>query len=127
MLLWLTVNLPDLCISVYTYTPVPPLAPARLRLMCVMWACASVCVRMMCALCACDAQHVVCVMRMCAYICEAINCYGISCHHILYDRSNAAQKIGNVAMSEHTTPIGYGGCYLLTLIVLHIKINHQLW
>ena len=29
--MWLTVNLPDLCISVYTDTTPPPMAPARPR------------------------------------------------------------------------------------------------
>jgi hypothetical protein len=31
LLVWLTVNLPDLCISVYTDTTPPPMAPARPR------------------------------------------------------------------------------------------------
>jgi len=29
LLLWLTVNFTDLCISMYIYTPYPPLAPAH--------------------------------------------------------------------------------------------------
>ena len=29
LLLWLTINLPNLCISVYTYLRYPPVAPAR--------------------------------------------------------------------------------------------------
>ena len=56
--MWLTVNLPDLCISVYTYLPVPPLAPARPHAS--VRICASIG-----ALCVCSASYVchMCVMR----------------------------------------------------------------
>jgi len=51
LLVWLTVNLPDLCISVYIATTPPPMAPARPRASVRM--CASIG-----ALCGCSASYV---------------------------------------------------------------------
>ena len=51
LLLWLTLNLPNLCVSVYTYTHTPPLAHARTPVCVCICACMSLCDADMCNIC----------------------------------------------------------------------------
>jgi len=64
LFLWLTVNLPNLCISVYIRTATPGMAPARPPWLALMPACVPVCWRIMCASYASDA-HMLCLSCNC--------------------------------------------------------------
>ena len=64
MFLWLTVNLPNLCIYVYIRTATPGMAPARPPWLALMPACVPVCWRIMCASYASDA-HMLCLSCNC--------------------------------------------------------------
>ena len=107
LLLWLTLNLPNLCICMYILRIPPRMAPARTR----AYVCISVCVGHVSAHCG----HHVCVTAQCVShvsqnCCKTgcflriANCYGISCHHISCDRGWDLAKKANVVSGGAYTP-----------------------
>ena len=85
LLLWLTLNFPNLCISVYILRIPPRMAPARTRTYLRTCVCTWLCGRTLCASCVCASTlRVACKLNssISASFQVIDNCYGISCHCI---------------------------------------------
>ncbi len=98
LLLWLTVNLPNLCIYVYTCTPTPAMAPAYPLALCVMCVHVCLCLRIMWAWCVHEAQHNVSAMR-CVPRCARQSTVMVSvaitiCHTVLQICHNGVTRRG---------------------------------